>query len=368
MNEMIRTYKWWSYHGEDNYINSTFGSNSSIIAEDEHEISEHDDMHAMLDDFNTRYNNMNEFAEQCNDDNPNKAARNFFDLLNDAETELYPGCKKISKFQFLVTLLTLKTYYGWIDRSFTKLLKVLKRSIPFSETHPCSFYEAENYMHELGMGCKKIDACLNDYSLYYGKFADYVSCPTCGTSRWQSSKDADNIKSTTLSKKSKNIPNKIFRHFHFIPRLQWLYMCFRTSKEMRWHKEQRCDDGKLRHSVDAFAWKSFDRKHQEFSSETRNVRLGLASDGFNPFGLMCTNNSVWSVVLVPYNLPPWMCMKTPNFIISLIIPGPGQPENDMDVYLQPLIDELNIYGKLWFVHMMLMESPILICMLLYCGQ
>ena len=35
-----------------------------------------------------------------------------------------------------------------------------------------------------------------------------------------------------------------------------------------------------------------------------NVRLGLASDWFNPFGNMSTNNSVWPVVLVPYNLPP----------------------------------------------------------------
>lgn len=81
-------------------------------------------------------------------------------------------------------------------------------------------------------------------------------------------------------------------------------------------------------------------------SDIRNVRLGLASDGFNPFGLMSTNYSVWPVVLIPYNMPPWMCMKTPNFIISLIIPGPGQPENNMDVYLQPLIDELK---HLWDV-------------------
>ncbi|XXG80048.1 hypothetical protein AAC387_Pa09g0997 [Persea americana] len=35
-----------------------------------------------------------------------------------------------------------------------------------------------------------------------------------------------------------------------------------------------------------------------------------------------------------------MCMKEPLFMMSLLILGPHQPGNDIDVYLQPLIDEL----------------------------
>ncbi|NAW49681.1 hypothetical protein FGF92_23905, partial [Salmonella sp. gx-f5] len=26
-----------------------------------------------------------------------------------------------------------------------------------------------------------------------------------------------------------------------------------------------------------------------------------------------TSYSTWSIVLIPYNLPPWRCMKAPNF-------------------------------------------------------
>ena len=55
---------------------------------------------------------------------------------------------------------------------------------------------------------------------------------------------------------------------------------------------------------------------------------------------------MWSVVLIPYNLPPWMCMKQTFFMLSLLIPGPTAPGNDIDIYLQPLIDELN---DLWDV-------------------
>jgi len=74
--------------------------------------------------------------------------------------------------------------------------------------------------------------------------------------------------------------------------------------------------------------------------EPRNVRLGLASDGFQPFGCSRTPYSIWPVVLIPYNLPPWLCMMQENFILSMLIPGPGSLGDAIDVYLQPLIDEL----------------------------
>ncbi|XP_019259987.1 PREDICTED: uncharacterized protein LOC109238017 [Nicotiana attenuata] len=49
---------------------------------------------------------------------------------------------------------------------------------------------------------------------------------------------------------------------------------------------------------------------------------------------------------MPYNLPPWMCMKQEFFILSFLIPGPKAPSNNIDVFLQPLIKELN---ELWDV-------------------
>ena len=36
-----------------------------------------------------------------------------------------------------------------------------------------------------------------------------------------------------------------------------------------------------------------------------------------------------------------MCMKQTFVMLSLLIPGPTAPGNDIDIYLQPLIDELN---------------------------
>lgn len=82
------------------------------------------------------------------------------------------------------------------------------------------------------------------------------------------------------------------------------------------------DDGLLRHPADSEEWKNFDQNYPLFTQEPRNVRLGLATDGFNPFGNMSNSYSLWLVILMPYNLPPWMCMKEPFFMVSLLIPRP----------------------------------------------
>ncbi|XP_028097569.1 uncharacterized protein LOC114297356 [Camellia sinensis] len=55
---------------------------------------------------------------------------------------------------------------------------------------------------------------------------------------------------------------------------------------------------------------------------------------------MSTSYSMWPVILMPYNLPPWKCMKDPFVMLSLLIPGRSAPGRDIDIYLQPLVEEL----------------------------
>ncbi|KAL5563237.1 hypothetical protein UlMin_032984 [Ulmus minor] len=49
-------------------------------------------------------------------------------------------------------------------------------------------------------------------------------------------------------------------------------------------------------------------------------------------------------MLIVYNLPPSLCMKDEFTFLSMLIPGPKQPGNDIDIYLEPLINELQ---ELW---------------------
>ncbi|GKA14231.1 RNA-directed DNA polymerase, eukaryota, reverse transcriptase zinc-binding domain protein [Tanacetum coccineum] len=64
-----------------------------------------------------------------------------------------------------------------------------------------------------------------------------------------------------------------------------LYKCEKTAKDMRWHDTGRTKDGKLRHLADGLAWSTFNDRYSQFASDPQSVRLGLASDGFNPFEL-----------------------------------------------------------------------------------
>lgn len=138
----------------------------------------------------------------------------------------------------------------------------------------------------------------------------------------------------------KRVPTKQVRYFLLVPRLQRFFMSSKTTSLMKWHTESRIDDGVLRHPVDSPAWKLFDEKNPDFATDSQNVRLGLTADGFYLFRTMSVSHSTWPVVLMPYNLPPWMCMKQPFFILSMLIDGHKAPGNKINVFLQPLINEL----------------------------
>ncbi|KAK6775903.1 hypothetical protein RDI58_026904 [Solanum bulbocastanum] len=66
---------------------------------------------------------------------------------------------------------------------------------------------------------------------------------------------------------------------------------------MRLHAWESNLDGFTRHQRDGEALNTYYRTHPEFASDPRNVHLGLASDGFNPFGTMSSTYSICPVFL-----------------------------------------------------------------------
>ncbi|XP_052622260.1 uncharacterized protein LOC128127643 [Lactuca sativa] len=132
------------------------------------------------------------------------------------------------------------------------------------------------------------------------------------------------------------------RYLPIAPRLQRLYLTKNTAKQMTWRYEHQKEPGLMVHPSDGEARKHFDSMYPEFSSEPRNVRLGLCTDGFSPNNSNTTPYSCWHVFLSIYNLPPWMCLKEPYVQLSIVIPGKKSPGQNIDVFLRPLIDELKM--------------------------
>ena len=46
------------------------------------------------------------------------------------------------------------------------------------------------------------------------------------------------------------------------------------------------------HPADGEAWQDFDREFPDFAKDARNLRLGLATDRFNPFSKKNTKHSM----------------------------------------------------------------------------
>ena len=93
-------------------------------------------------------------------------------------------------------------------------------------------------------------------------------------------------------------------------------MTEKTAKQMTWHKKGvRYNADKMVHPSDGESWTHFDEIHREKAEEARNVHVALATDGFNPYGMMAASYSYWPVFVITLNLPlvfsfndiPYLC-------------------------------------------------------------
>jgi hypothetical protein len=64
-----------------------------------------------------------------------------------------------------------------------------------------------------------------------------------------------------------------------------MFLLKRTMIHMRWHKHGEGENKEaMVHLSDSDAWNALDNFDPEFARYVRNVRIGLATDGFTPFG------------------------------------------------------------------------------------
>ncbi|XP_066165204.1 uncharacterized protein, partial [Oryza sativa Japonica Group] len=265
------------------------------IAADGNDVA--DDLGQMLQDA----------REDCESE---KEAHKLDKMLEDHRTSLYPGCEQgHKKLDTTLELLQWKAKNGVSDKAFGDLLKLVKNILPGGNKLPETTYEAKKIVCPLGLEVHKIHACPNDCILYRGEeYENLEACPVCKALRYKIRRDDPGEVDGQLTKK--RIPAKVMWYFPIIPRLRRLFRNKGNARMLRWHAEERQQDGMLRHPADGSQWRNIDRKFKEFGKDARNIRFGLSTDGMNPFGEM----------------------------------SPKQPGNDIDVYLRPLVEDLK---QLW---------------------
>lgn len=126
-------------------------------------------------------------------------------------------------------------------------------------------------------------------------------------------------------KRQLDIPVTILRHLPFILRIQRLYMTEESAKQMTWHKKgKRYNPDKMVHASDGEAWTHFDAIHHEKAKEARNVRVALATDGFNPYEMTAAPYTCWPMFVIPINLPRRMLSKTEHIHVVDNFWTPGE--------------------------------------------
>ena len=185
----------------------------------------------------------------------------------------------------------------------------------------------------LGLSSEKIDIYIDNCMIYWRKDAKLLECKFSKKPRYRPEERGRN-----------RVPYQRMWYLPISDRLKRLYQSEKTAAAMRWHDEHTQKEGEINHPSDAKAWKHLNSVHKYFASNLRNVYLGLCTDGFSPFGMSRRLYSLWPVILTPYNLPPEMCMEREFLFMSILIHWPKHPKRSLDVFLQPLIEELK---ELW---------------------
>jgi hypothetical protein len=122
----------------------------------------------------------------------------------------------------------------------------------------------------------------------------------CGKPRYIEDVNDDGEMVTT------EVAHKQVHYMTITPRLKQMFVSERTVIHMRWHIDgERGNKEVMVHPSDLDAWKALDNFDPKFAQDARNVRIGLATDGFTPFDDNAASYSCWPMFAVPFNLPPF---------------------------------------------------------------
>ena len=123
-----KEYVIWTYHGENL---------ASRVVSVDNVVPRHDMDGVIQDLIGETYMEVDdEDADHDDEDENMGACDDFEELIEEVESELYPGCTKFSSLDFLSKLVHLKVKNKWTNSSFTNLLELLQESHPEGNKFP----------------------------------------------------------------------------------------------------------------------------------------------------------------------------------------------------------------------------------------
>ena len=123
------------------------------------------------------------------EEEPNKAAKEFYKMLDSASESIYPNNTKFTTLEFVNKLLHFKNKHNCSNNGFDELLHLIGSVLPDGHKLPEDYYAVRKMIRGLNMGYEKIDACENDCMLFYKENSNKTHCDICNESRYKEQKD-----------------------------------------------------------------------------------------------------------------------------------------------------------------------------------
>ena len=275
-NGFMENYSVWYAHGESFHTHEVGECSNPLPSQHvvqgiNHEMAQDIDDEMDQDIEDEMDQDIDEEMPQDIDDeipqDPNQTATTFYSLLRQSDVVLWDGPETDSRLSMTTSLLNWKSDCNISDSAYDKLLSMLKERIPDGAKLPTNFYETKKMLKPLELPSEQIHACVNHCMIFYEQDSNLDRCRTCNESRYD---------------ERGKTPNLVITYMPVGPRLQRLFYSKKTAQHLTWHADHRRQPGKMIHPSEGKAWNHFDSTFPDFAKETRNIRLGLCTDGFNP--------------------------------------------------------------------------------------
>jgi hypothetical protein len=245
-------------------------------------------------------------------------------LKDNATTPLFAEVQ-LSCLTSTLLILNCLRIHGASNALISELFMLLSKSVlPPINCLSTNKYMASKMLSKLGLAYELIHACPDRCMLFRSLGSEHImSCLKCQKPKFKRVE-----KSLVLV--------KVLCYFPLILRLKRVYSTPVMAELMTWHRQSRSTYELIRHVVDSLQWKWVEQQFPNFANEDRNIRLAMATDGINPYGVKRSNWSAWPICLLNYNVPSWLTTKKHFIILSMIIPRKESVTCEtFDVYLQP---------------------------------
>ncbi|KAK1667891.1 hypothetical protein QYE76_056050 [Lolium multiflorum] len=241
-------------------------------------------------------------------EDPEENTKEYFEALFASQKPLHENTE-VTQLDAIARLMALKCHRNLCRDGFDELLVIVGSLLPKGHLLPQNFYYSTKLLSDLKMSSQQIHACPKGCMLFREEHADTNYCIKCNSSRYfEVDRNGDGQKRQTT------VAKNILRYLPVLPRIQRLFMTEDTAQQMRWAVEGNRYTDKMIHPSDGTAWKNFVKKFPLKAGDPRSVAIAISTDGFNPY-------------------------------------GPKYPGKNMNVYLEPLVDDLHVLCSAGGVHM-----------------